>query len=497
MRTNDQFDMYNGAHRPLRLEARRQEGNVCALQLLQAAQRSEAQILATSSSRGHINQDLARYELHRVWVVDATLKPGTSHIYSRRTFYIDEDSWQILAIDQYDGRGQLWRYSEQHNDQLLRRAHVLRSTVEVHNDLQSRRYIAMGLRNEEKVSTSPQAHGAATTRRPPCARWARANSQRPIAGRDEEGPRCRSPRLRHRLWRLGRGGGRAGAARPGPAARLDHAPAAAPGRGAGGRSHRRGGRARLHRGERRPGRGVVARACARRAAAHRGRLHRRPARLGRGPRFGHPRHRRRRRDLDEAVLGALRAAPAHGRAVRLARGPGSRWAPTGPTYETSDGGKSWNRAQDHPGRQAPERDRAGRAGQAADRGRGGNRARLRRRGPQVERGRLAVQGLALRRGGGGRRRGRRVRPARPHLPLHRRGRHAGARSTTPRTPRSWAARSCPTARSCSAGAAGTGPREPRQRPLLRGAAHGDHAHARQGDARCPEQGAAAGGGGAA
>jgi hypothetical protein len=42
---------------------------------------------------GHINQDLARYELHRVWVVEATLKPGTSHVYAKRVFYLDEDSW--------------------------------------------------------------------------------------------------------------------------------------------------------------------------------------------------------------------------------------------------------------------------------------------------------------------------------------------------------------------------------------------------------------------
>lgn len=56
-----------------------------------------------------INPDVVRWELHRVWVVDATLKEGQRHIYSRRTFYVDEDSWNIVAADQYDGRGQLWR----------------------------------------------------------------------------------------------------------------------------------------------------------------------------------------------------------------------------------------------------------------------------------------------------------------------------------------------------------------------------------------------------
>lgn len=56
-----------------------------------------------------LNPDLVRWELHRVWVVEATLKPGKRHVYSRRVFYLDEDSWAALSSDQYDGRGQLYR----------------------------------------------------------------------------------------------------------------------------------------------------------------------------------------------------------------------------------------------------------------------------------------------------------------------------------------------------------------------------------------------------
>ncbi|RJF91881.1 DUF1329 domain-containing protein [Noviherbaspirillum saxi] len=56
-----------------------------------------------------VNPAMVRWELHRVWVVEATLKEGKRHIYSKRTFYVDEDSWIALASDQYDGRGQLWR----------------------------------------------------------------------------------------------------------------------------------------------------------------------------------------------------------------------------------------------------------------------------------------------------------------------------------------------------------------------------------------------------
>jgi len=57
----------------------------------------------------HLNPDLVRWEMHRVWVVEATLKEGKRHVYSKRTFYLDEDSWAALASDEYDARGQLWR----------------------------------------------------------------------------------------------------------------------------------------------------------------------------------------------------------------------------------------------------------------------------------------------------------------------------------------------------------------------------------------------------
>ncbi len=69
---------------------------------------------ADITTPNHINPDLVRWELHRVWVVEATLKPGKRHIYSKRTFYIDEDSWIALASDEYDANGQLYRGSFAH-----------------------------------------------------------------------------------------------------------------------------------------------------------------------------------------------------------------------------------------------------------------------------------------------------------------------------------------------------------------------------------------------
>jgi hypothetical protein len=55
-----------------------------------------------------VNPDLNRFELHRVWVVEATLKPGKRHIYSKRVFYLDEDQGGVMA-ETYDASGKLWR----------------------------------------------------------------------------------------------------------------------------------------------------------------------------------------------------------------------------------------------------------------------------------------------------------------------------------------------------------------------------------------------------
>jgi hypothetical protein len=60
---------------------------------------------------GALDPEVQRYELHRVWVVEGRLKAGERHIYSRRTLYIDEDSWAALWSEGYDMRGQLWRTS--------------------------------------------------------------------------------------------------------------------------------------------------------------------------------------------------------------------------------------------------------------------------------------------------------------------------------------------------------------------------------------------------
>ncbi|MGV8050781.1 MAG: DUF1329 domain-containing protein [Anaerolineaceae bacterium] len=59
----------------------------------------------------HPNPKYVRWELHRVWVLEATLKEGVRHNYGKRVMYLDEDTWIILWADNYDTRGNLWRQS--------------------------------------------------------------------------------------------------------------------------------------------------------------------------------------------------------------------------------------------------------------------------------------------------------------------------------------------------------------------------------------------------
>ncbi|CAG4885131.1 conserved exported protein of unknown function [Georgfuchsia toluolica] len=56
-----------------------------------------------------VKPEAMRYEKHRVWVVDATRKANARHVYSRRTFYIDEDCWCLVAQETYDNAGKIYR----------------------------------------------------------------------------------------------------------------------------------------------------------------------------------------------------------------------------------------------------------------------------------------------------------------------------------------------------------------------------------------------------
>ncbi len=147
-RTSDQFDMFNGA--PDRYDWKLVGKRELLVPYNSYTLHSDKTKVSDILKPLHINQDLARYELHRVWVVDATLKPGTNHVYSRRTFYIDEDSWQILIADQYDKRGQLSVISEAHCINYYE-AQSFWSTIEVHTHLDNGRYLCIGLDNDQAM----------------------------------------------------------------------------------------------------------------------------------------------------------------------------------------------------------------------------------------------------------------------------------------------------------------------------------------------------------
>ncbi len=98
----------------------------------------------------YLNRDVQRYEQHRVWVVEATVKADKRHSLAKRVFYFDEDSWALLHVDMFDAKGNLWRAQEGSvwaNPQIQ----ACTSIEYVSYDLIARRYIADGFTQEGKV----------------------------------------------------------------------------------------------------------------------------------------------------------------------------------------------------------------------------------------------------------------------------------------------------------------------------------------------------------
>lgn len=145
LRTVDDFGLYNGP--PDRFEwtlIGKQELYIpYNAYRLHGPQIKEEEIVRS----GHINPEHARYELHRVWVVEGRLREGSRHIYSRRVFYLDEDSWQIAVADSYNAEGTLWRINEAHAINYYS-VPVLWSTLEVFHDLIAERVLVNGLDNQ-------------------------------------------------------------------------------------------------------------------------------------------------------------------------------------------------------------------------------------------------------------------------------------------------------------------------------------------------------------
>jgi hypothetical protein len=102
-------------------------------------------------------RDLTRYELHRVWVVEATVKADKRHTIPRRVFYLDEDSWLIVVVDGYDTKGDLWRVSE-HLPQVLYELPSCVSNGGIYYDLVAGRYVVTPAFNEEEEADYLAGH---------------------------------------------------------------------------------------------------------------------------------------------------------------------------------------------------------------------------------------------------------------------------------------------------------------------------------------------------
>ncbi|HEX4389852.1 MAG TPA: DUF1329 domain-containing protein [Steroidobacteraceae bacterium] len=150
LRSADQFDMYSGSPAPYEwtLVGKRALYVPYNAYRLQSAALSYGDLLRAH----HINPEYARYELHRVWVVDGVRRPGAHAPYSRRTLYVDEDSWQILIVDCYDDGGELYRVQEGHAISYYQ-VPALWTDLELVMDVKTGAYLATGLQSQEPRPT--------------------------------------------------------------------------------------------------------------------------------------------------------------------------------------------------------------------------------------------------------------------------------------------------------------------------------------------------------
>lgn len=95
----------------------------------------------------HENPKFMRYELRRVWKVEATLKSGFRHLYAKRVMYFDEDTWRAVMADYYDAKGAIWK----HNYVTYYHAPEIKGTnpgASFYHDLVSNKYVAYNLFQE-------------------------------------------------------------------------------------------------------------------------------------------------------------------------------------------------------------------------------------------------------------------------------------------------------------------------------------------------------------
>uniref|UniRef100_UPI0030DD2B7B DUF1329 domain-containing protein n=1 Tax=Pseudomonas sp. EA_105y_Pfl2_R69 TaxID=3088683 RepID=UPI0030DD2B7B len=146
--TADQVDVYNGA--PDRYEWQLLGKQEMLVPYNSYAVHQQGIPYDSILQRDTVNPQLLRYELHRVWVVEADLRKGFSHPYAKRRFYIDEDSWQVLTVDLYDKAGELIGLQESHPISYYD-VPMFGSTLETIYDFKGKRYFVDGLDNNEPM----------------------------------------------------------------------------------------------------------------------------------------------------------------------------------------------------------------------------------------------------------------------------------------------------------------------------------------------------------
>jgi len=154
LRMMDEIDIFNGAMDRYDWELKGIKEMYIPYNngLLQQALLNEEDVLTAH----HINPDHTRYEKHRVWIVDAVLKPGKEHIYKRRTFYLDEDTWGIALADIYDENGELWRVPQRYAV-FYENVPVILTALDSFNDLKKQSYYIQGMASgqTEHFNTPP------------------------------------------------------------------------------------------------------------------------------------------------------------------------------------------------------------------------------------------------------------------------------------------------------------------------------------------------------
>jgi len=106
-------------------------------------------------AKNHLNPEKMRWELHRVWVVEATVAAGKRHAVPKRRFFLDEDSWTLGLMDGYDAEGKLWRTTQVLSFAVPSVPVVMQKPVVVFN-LQAGTMSAVQALNEENFKITPR-----------------------------------------------------------------------------------------------------------------------------------------------------------------------------------------------------------------------------------------------------------------------------------------------------------------------------------------------------